>query len=54
MQAIKSMPHPYQKELDCCDHLSGYLRSLKEKAGLIVNDSQAAKEAQAAVQKEVV
>lgn len=32
------MPHPYQKELDCCDHLTGYLRSLKEKAGLLVND----------------
>lgn len=52
--AIKALPHPFQKELDCCDHLTGYLNSLKEKAGLLVNDSLAAKEAQAAIQQEVV
>lgn len=48
--AIKAMPHPYQKEIDCCDHLTGYMKSLKEKAGLLVNDSVAAREAQTAIQ----
>ena len=24
-EAIKNMAHPYAKELDCCDHLIGYM-----------------------------
>ena len=34
---LESLPHPYMKELECCDHLIGYLHSLKVRAGLIVD-----------------
>jgi len=38
MEAIKSLPHPYQKEIDCCDHLTSYLHTLKVRAGLVIDN----------------
>lgn len=32
---IKSLPHPYEKELDTCEHIINYLNELKRKAGLV-------------------
>ena len=32
---IKDLPHPYEKEIDTCDHLIGYITEIKRKAGLI-------------------
>lgn len=52
--AIKSMPHPYAKEIDCCEHLIGYMTTLKMRAGLIVDNEEAARKAQAEMQQEVV
>ncbi len=42
---ISSLPHPYIKEIDCCDHLIGYLQAMKVKAGLTVDNEVAAREA---------
>ena len=53
-EAIKSLPHPYQKELDCCEHLIGYLTSLKVRAGLIVDSEEAARQAQAQLNREAI
>lgn len=36
--AIKSMPHPFGKELDCCGHLINYMTTLKMRAGLIIDN----------------
>lgn len=46
-EAIKSLPHPYQKELDCCEHLIGYLNALKVRAGLVIDNEAVARKAQA-------
>ena len=46
-EAIKNLPHPYQKELDCCEHLVGYLNTLKMRAGLIIDNEEVARQAQA-------
>ena len=46
-EAIKSLPHPYAKEIDCCDHLIGYLNTLKVRAGLIVDSEQVARQLEA-------
>jgi hypothetical protein len=43
--AISSLPHPYLKEIDCCEHLIGYLQAMKVKAGLTVDNEVAAREA---------
>ena len=51
---IRQMDHYYQKELDCCDHLTGYLHSLKVRAGLIIDDEAEARKAQAQFQEEQV
>lgn len=32
---IKSLPHPYEKELDTCEHIVMYLTEMKRKAGLL-------------------
>lgn len=32
---IKSLPHPYEKELETCEHIVNYLTELKRKAGLL-------------------
>lgn len=48
------MPHPYQKELDCCEHLIGYLNSLKMRAGLIIDNEEAARQAQQQLQREAI
>lgn len=52
--AISSLPHPYHKELDCCDHLIGYMNSLKVRAGLIIDNEAVARKAQEQIQAEVV
>lgn len=49
---IKEMRHPYEKELEMCDHLKNYLHSLKVKAGLVVEDEVAAQQMQQQMQKE--
>jgi len=51
---ISSLPHPYLKEIDTCDHLMAYLQAMKVKAGLTVDNEAAAREAQSAMAKEVV
>jgi len=51
---INSLPHPYMKEIDCCDHLISYLNSMKVKMGLTVDNELAARQAQAAIQQEAV
>lgn len=43
---IKSLPHPYEKELDTCDHIVNYLNELKRKAGLILDSETVARETQ--------
>lgn len=52
--AISAMPHPYLKEIDCCEHLLGYIHATKVKLGIIVDNEVAAREAQTALQKEAV
>lgn len=52
--AIKSLPHPYQKELDCCEHLVSYLNTLKMRAGLIIDNEAVARQAQAQLNKEAI
>ena len=51
---ISSLPHPYSKELDTCDHLMGYIHQQRVKLGQIVDDGEAARAAQTALQKEAV
>ena len=48
------MPHPFAKELDCCDHLIGYLNNQKVRAGLVIDNEAAARQAQEAMAKEVI
>ena len=52
--AIKTMPHPYMKELDTCEHLENYLNSLKMRAGLLVDSEEVARQAQAQMASEAV
>ena len=52
--AIKSLPHPYQRELDCCEHLIGYITNQRVRYGQIVDNEQAARQAQEALQKEAI
>lgn len=40
---INSLPHPYLKEIDCCEHLIGYIHATKVKMGLIVDNETAAR-----------
>lgn len=49
---ISSLPHPYAKEIETCDHLIGYINQQKVKLGLVVDNEAAARAAQAALQKE--
>ena len=42
--AINSLPHPYLKELDCCEHLIGYLNAQKVKLGLVIDSETLARE----------
>jgi len=51
---ISSLPHPYAKEIDSCDHLIGYITQQQVKLGLIVDDEDTARAAQAALQKEAI
>ena len=53
-EAIKSLPHPFAKEIDCCEHLAGYLNALKQRAGLIVDNEAVARAAQAAATREAI
>ena len=43
-EVIKSLPHPFMRELDCCDHLTGYINAMKERLGLIIDSEKAARE----------
>lgn len=43
---IKSLPHPYEKELDTCEHIINYLHELKRKAGLVQEDEEVARQTQ--------
>jgi hypothetical protein len=43
---IKSLPHPYEKELDTCDHIVGYLIDMKRKAGLLQDSEVVARDTQ--------
>lgn len=52
--AIKSLPHPYLKELDCCEHLIGYLNNQKVRAGLVIDNEAVARAAQEALAKEAI
>jgi len=51
---IGSLPHPYVKEIDSCNHLISYINQQKIKMGLIVDNEDAARAAQTAIQKEAV
>lgn len=43
---IKSLPHPYEKELDTCEHIINYINEIKRKAGLIQDSEVVARETQ--------
>jgi len=43
---IKDLPHPYEKEIDTCDHLIGYITEIKRKAGLIQESEDVARDTQ--------
>jgi hypothetical protein len=43
---IKTLSHPYEKELDTCDHIVGYLIGMKRKAGLMPDSETVARDAQ--------
>lgn len=43
---IKDLPHPYEKEIDTCDHLIGYITEIKRKAGLIQESEVVARDTQ--------
>lgn len=41
---IKSLPHPFEKELDTCEHIVGYLIDMKRKAGLLQDSETVARD----------
>lgn len=43
---IKSLPHPYEKELGTCEHIINYLHEMKRKAGLIQDSEVVARDVQ--------
>ena len=53
-EQIKSLPHPFAKEIECCEHLVGYLNALKMRAGLIIDNEAVARQAQADLQKQEI
>ena len=48
------MDHPYQRELDCCESLTGYLHALKVRTGQTVDNEVAARKAQKQIHEEQV
>ena len=42
---ISQLDHPYQRELDCCESLTGYLHALKVRTGQTVDNEVAARKA---------
>jgi len=48
---ISSLPHPYIKEIEICEHLISFLTQQKVKMGLLITSEDAARAAQTADQK---
>lgn len=45
-QQIKELPHPYQKEIETCEHLVSFCHQLKVRSGLTADSAEVAKATQ--------